>query len=163
MSISERINIVPILAADITKDGSSIKNVFEKISFLRDFKGSFYIDFVTNAIIEKSYLIKYILVRRKDSGLEALSIDSFVIPPSEEFYQKREAIHSKRNQKWSIGRGNILSSHTIVKIGYDQINRSGEYGVVAFGKEMLNECNNDELEGMELLCEKHFDVEIFEN
>lgn len=165
--IEERINIVPILAADISKNVSVIKDIFDKISFKKGTQGEFFIDFVANAIITKKYLIKYVLFRRNQNRIQALFIDSFVIPPDDDFFTKTNVTGNKMPSNWSIGKGNIISSHTRVNLSYDTINSSGEYGVLAFGKSLddnvqITNIDETDISDMELLCEKHFFVNIIE-
>lgn len=165
--IEERINIVPVIAADISDGVKTITNIFDTISFKKGTEGSFYIDFITNAMINNKYLIKYILFRMVNEEIQALAIDSFVIPPDDDFIKERNANKTSLTSTWSFTNAQIMSSHTTVNLSYDKINLSGSYGVLAFGKKISDDeviDNNDKfnLEGMELLCEKHFFVNVIE-
>ena len=163
--IEERINIVPILAANISEDGSDISKQFDEITIKKGAKGEFYIDFITNAIINEKYSIKYILVRKIDDGVQALYIDSFIIPPSKEFLDSRRAKQKEVESNWSFGNGQIIFGHTKAKMNYDTINKSGEYGILAFAKKIDNdsdEIDEFELSPNNLICERHFFVSIEE-
>lgn len=162
MMIDERINIVPILAADISDDMSSINNQFSEISFKKGTQGEFFIDFITNAIIKNKYRVKYVLFRKIDDNLQVLFIDSFVIPPSEEFLAGNNIKHKKTETGWSFGDGDIIFGHTKAKMTYDTINRSGEYGILAFASQIDDDTDDVDLEPNNLICERHFMVNIEE-
>ncbi len=162
MALVERINIIPVLAAEISNDGSQISNMFEKVAFIKGTEGKFYIDFLISALILKKYLIKYILVRKNEDKYEALSFDSFIIPPSDEYIKQHNGSAQKNEPQWSFSNKNIISGHTIIEMKYDTLNKSGEYGILAFGKEIEKDDSDDaiKINEMELLCEKHFEVVI---
>lgn len=157
MNNNERINIVPIIAANISDSTKTISNIFDTISFKKGTEGKFFVDFLINALINEKYLIKYILVRKNEDKYEALSFDDFIISPDK---------YLRQNERSSFNNSNIISEHTIIEIKHNTINQSGEYDILAFGKkietdEVIDDIDNS-LDDMDLLCEKHFFVNIQE-
>ncbi len=157
MDNNKRINIVPIIAADISDSTKTISNIFDTISFKKGTEGKFFIDFLINALINEKYLIKYILVRKNKDKYEALSFDDFIISPDK---------YLRQNEWSSFNNSNIVSGYTIIEIKHNTINQSGEYSILAFGKkietdEVFDDIDNS-LDDMDLLCEKHFFVNIQE-
>lgn len=160
-----KINIVPLLAEEVSKDGSQIKNVFDRISYKRGTEGRFSICFFINAILDTSYLIKFVIIRKGTNGIEALFIDSFRIPPSDDFMKKHGGVTKKFESDWSFSGGNIISGQTNVHLNYSTINLSGEYGILAFAQKVEESEDVDDetsLGDMKLICEKHFFVDIEE-
>lgn len=160
--INERINIVPIIAADISGDGYNITNQFDEITIKKGAVGEFYIDFITSAVVNKKYDIRYVLVRKVSEGIEALHIDSFIISPSKEFLESRKASQKRVSNEWSFGKGQIIFGHTKVRMDYKTINKSGEYGILAFAKESESDTDDVELTPDNLICERHFFVNVKE-